>query len=164
MSFGLAFEDITGYNAFLADSWHAWFEKNPGALDAPCDIMNTGSVRQLVKHIFAVELRYAEQLNGRHPPEYDELPDASLDDLYEIRRRAVESVREFLASASEATLDAPFEVKTRSAGALATTRRTVFIHAMMHGSRHWAQLASLVRQAGYPSVGWQDYLFYKLGK
>lgn len=164
MSFALAFEDIVGYSAFLSDSWHAWFEKNQAALDVPCDIMDTGSVRQLVKHIFAVELRYAEQLNGRRAPEYDELPDASLEDLYMIRARGAESLKEFLVATNDAALDAPFEVKTRSAGALATTRRTVFIHAMTHATRHWAQLASLVRQAGYPSIGWQDYLFYKLGK
>jgi uncharacterized damage-inducible protein DinB len=164
MSFGLDFNEITGYNAFLAEGWHEWFRRNPGALDVPCDIMDTGSVRQLVKHIFAVELRYAEQLNGRKPPEYEELPDGSLDDLYNIRQRAVESIGEFLKSTSDSALDEAFEVKTRSGGTLSTSRRTIFIHAMMHGTRHWAQLATLTRQAGYPSVGWQDYLFYKLGK
>jgi uncharacterized damage-inducible protein DinB len=164
MSFALNFDEVTGYNQFLANSWREWFQRNPTALDVPCDIMNTGTVRGLVKHIFAVELRYAEQLNGRRPPDYEELPDASLEDLYNIRQRAVASLSEFLAGTSDAALDEVFEVKTRSAGVLSTTRRTIFVHAMMHGSRHWAQLTTLTRQAGYPSVGYQDYLFYKVGK
>jgi uncharacterized damage-inducible protein DinB len=164
MSFGLEFEQILGYNKFLADSWRAWFERNPTALNAPCDIMNTGSVRQLVKHIFAVELRYAEQLNGRRPPEYDDLPHDSLEDLYAIRSRASNSINEFLDAANEHALDEVVEIKTRSAGVLSASRRTVFIHAMTHATRHWAQLATLTRHAGYPSIGYQDYLFYKVGK
>lgn len=164
MTLGLGFDDLMGYSEFLAERWRNWFEKNPTAIDMPCDIVNTGSVRHLVKHIFAVELRYAEQLNRRQPPNYEELPHESLQDLYSIHERAWASLKEFLASADEKALEEIFEVKTRSAGTLSTTRRTIFMHAMLHGVRHWAQLATLTRQAGYTSIGFQDYLFYKAGK
>jgi uncharacterized damage-inducible protein DinB len=38
----------------------------------------------------------------------------------------------------------PFEARTVS-------RRKVVAHALFHGQRHWAQLATLVRTAGFPA-------------
>jgi uncharacterized damage-inducible protein DinB len=51
------------------------------------------------------------------------------------------------------------EFTTRRAGTLRATRKTILVHALMHGIRHYAQLATLVRQQGV-APGWpMDYLF-----
>jgi uncharacterized damage-inducible protein DinB len=39
------------------------------------------------------------------------------------------------------------------------TRRKVLGHALLHSQRHWAQLATLVRAAGFPSGFGGDLLF-----
>jgi uncharacterized damage-inducible protein DinB len=37
--------------------------------------------------------------------------------------------------------------------------RTLLFHALLHGIRHYAQLATLTRQAGHPANVAGDYLF-----
>jgi uncharacterized damage-inducible protein DinB len=44
-------------------------------------------------------------------------------------------------------------------GKLVSTRKTVFIHAMMHSIRHYAQLATILRQHGIKPDWPMDYLF-----
>jgi uncharacterized damage-inducible protein DinB len=39
------------------------------------------------------------------------------------------------------------------------SRRKVAAHALFHSQRHWAQLSTLVRQAGFPSGFKGDLLF-----
>jgi uncharacterized damage-inducible protein DinB len=39
------------------------------------------------------------------------------------------------------------------------SRRKVAVHALFHSQRHWAQLATLVRNAGFPSGFKGDLLF-----
>ncbi len=39
------------------------------------------------------------------------------------------------------------------------SRRKIAAHALFHGQRHWAQLATLVRNAGFPSDFRGDLLF-----
>ncbi len=51
------------------------------------------------------------------------------------------------------------ELPTRSAGVVLVARRAVLVHLAMHAIRHYAQLATLVRQNGV-KPGWaMDYLF-----
>ena len=39
------------------------------------------------------------------------------------------------------------------------SRRKIALHALFHSQRHWAQLATLVRSAGFPSKFRGDLLF-----
>ena len=54
--------------------------------------------------------------------------------------------------------DEELEFKTRSIGVLRASRKTILIHALMHGIRHYAQLATLVRQHGVAPDWQMDYL------
>jgi uncharacterized damage-inducible protein DinB len=47
---------------------------------------------------------------------------------------------------------------TRSAGVLKASRRTVFVHLLMHSIRHYAQLATIVRHNGVKPDWGMDYL------
>jgi uncharacterized damage-inducible protein DinB len=40
-------------------------------------------------------------------------------------------------------------------------RRTLFVHLFMHSVRHYAQLATLVRQHGYPVDFAMDYVIMR---
>jgi uncharacterized damage-inducible protein DinB len=144
--------------------WEQWFRKNQAALEVPCDIMNTGTVRMLVHHIFAVELRFSLRLLGEPPIEYDKLPSATIEELFGIYRAAVKNYETFLSAANGPVMEEVIEVVTRTAGNLRASRRSLFVHAMLHSMRHWAQLSTLLRTAGMKPDWPQDYLFYAMVK
>src|SRR5436305_6902996 len=56
----LSTDELLNYCAEETQHWREWFEQNPAALDLPCDIAGTKNVREVVLHIAAIELRYAE--------------------------------------------------------------------------------------------------------
>jgi hypothetical protein len=39
------------------------------------------------------------------------------------------------------------------------SRRKIFIHALVHGVRHWAQLSTYLRQKGYKQDWQHDFIF-----
>ena len=73
-----------------------------------------------------------------------------------MRGDALGMFRELLASGVD--WDGNFEFMTRSLGPMRAKRKTVLFHALLHAIRHYAQLATLMRQHGI-KPGWQmDYL------
>ncbi len=110
----------------------------------------------LLQHIVAVELRYADQLSGLAPTDYAAIPFDSAETIYATHERAMKGFQELLDS--DVDWNENFEFVTRSMGPMRATRKTVLFHALLHGIRHYAQLATLVRQHGI-KPGWQmDYL------
>jgi uncharacterized damage-inducible protein DinB len=137
-------------------NWRVLIEAHPEILAMPCDVMGVGTVGRLLQHIVAVELRYAEQLSGLPPTEYAAIPFDSAAAIYATHERAMKKFRALLDS--DADWNAKFEFVTRSMGPMRSSRKTVLFHALMHAIRHYAQLATLVRQNGI-NPGWQmDYL------
>jgi uncharacterized damage-inducible protein DinB len=67
--------------------------------------------------------------------------------------------REYLSSVSDQDLGTVIEFPTRTAGMLRSSKRKIFLHAMLHGVRHWAQLATALREAGYPTNWAKDFLY-----
>jgi uncharacterized damage-inducible protein DinB len=153
--------------ALTAEETMAWLETNssrwrdliaihPEILALPCDIMGVSTAGELLQHIVAVELRYAEQLTGLPPTEYSEIPFDSADAIYATHQRAFTLFRELLAS--DIDWNEKYDYVTRSMGPARSARKTILFHALMHAIRHYAQLATLVRKHGI-KPGWQmDYL------
>lgn len=136
--------------------WKELIEAHPEILEMPCDVMNVGTAAKLLQHIVAVELRYAEQLSGLAPSDYSTIPYDSAAAIYATHERAMKMMRELLAT--DVDWDGKFEFVTRSMGPLRGPRKAVLFHSMLHAIRHYAQLATLVRQHGI-KPGWQmDYL------
>jgi uncharacterized damage-inducible protein DinB len=153
--------------ALTADEMLAWLERtstgwkdlivdHPEILALTCDVMGVSTVAQLLQHIVAVELRYAEQLTGLPPTDYAVIPFSTADEIYATHQRAVWLFRELLATGLD--WDERIDFVTRSMGPARASRKAIFLHATMHAIRHYAQLATLVRQHGI-KPGWQmDYL------
>jgi len=116
-------------------------------------------VREFLLHIFAVELRYAERLAGSPVTEYESLPTGSVRDLFAIGEKARGLYRQYLAGATDEDLASVQEFPTRTAGVLRASKRKMFAHAMLHGVRHWAQLATALRQKGHGTDWGHDFLF-----
>jgi len=156
---GITLAELLADNEASTAKWQAWFAVNPGALDVPCDIYNSGSVRGFLRHIFAVELRHSQRLVGGEVTAYDAIPIGSLGDLFATHAQAIRNLRGFLEHASDAALEEDTMIQTVSAGTLHASRRKLFAHVMLHSIRHWAQMTTHLRKHGYATDWAKDFLF-----
>jgi uncharacterized damage-inducible protein DinB len=141
-----------------SSGWRQLLAAHPEALAIPCDVRESTSVRELLHHIVAVELRYAQRLQNLPETSYDDVSMVSVEDLYATHDRAMTMLRELIANPDFAW-EEQLDFVTRSLGTLRASRRTILIHTLMHSIRHYAQLATLVRQHGVKPDFPMDYLF-----
>lgn len=137
-------------------NWRALVEAHPEILAMSCDVAGVSTAGALLQHIVAVELRYAERLAGLPATDYAAIPYDSAQAIYRVHERAAALYRQQLES--DVDWDEQLEFVTRSLGTLRASRKTVLFHALMHGIRHYAQLATLVRQNGVKPDWMMDYL------
>jgi uncharacterized damage-inducible protein DinB len=160
MSIGITLEELLAWNEETSEWWKAHLEAHPQLLELPCDIGGTRNVQEFVRHIWGVELRWSQRLAELPVTAREDIPTGPLNALFALHTQAMETFRELLlkddASWSQAfALDLaniPPEKQTMS-------RRKIALHALLHGHRHWAQLATLVRVAGFSSGFGGDLLF-----
>jgi uncharacterized damage-inducible protein DinB len=157
--YALSTDELLDFCSAETQRWRDWFKANAGTLDLPIDIAQAKTVRELVLHILAVELRYAERLLEEAVTEYDQLPTATVDELFAAAERSANKLRQFMKSADEAEWKKIMTFPTRSAGTLSASKRKIFAHALLHGMRHWAQLATFLRQKGHKQPWPHDLIF-----
>src|SRR5437867_4577759 len=155
---GLSFGELLDYSSEETNRWGDWFKENPAALDVPTDIAQAKTVREVVLHIVAVQMRYAERLLNLPITEYEALNSKSADDLFALAHKSAEDLRSFAVAANDADWNGVLTFPTRTGGTLSGSRRKIFIHALLHGIRHWAQLATLLRQQGYKQDWQHDFI------
>ena len=155
----LPFSIIAAYVDHETAHWREWFEAAPAdVLDLPLGPNGDGTIRTLVKHIFAVELRYAQRLSGDAVSAYEDLPDNTIDDLWSIHATASSLMARYLGGADDAALDHVLVSDTRKLGRIESRARTVVLHSWIHGIRHWAQIALVLRQNGHGGLWEHDWL------
>ena len=153
----LAAEEILAWNEKTAQGWRQLLTSHPELLTQPCDIAGTKTVAELLQHIVAAQLRYAERLAGLPISEYDAIRFDSVDSIYATHDRAIAIFQQLIAF--DSNWDEPLEFTTRSRGSLLSNRKTILFHALLHGIRHYAQLATLVRHCGVQADLPMDHLF-----
>ena len=153
----LSAEEIFAWNGKTAAGWRKLLTAHPELLTQPCDIAGTRSVAELLQHIVAAQLRYAERLAGLPISDYASIPFDSVDSIYATHDRAAAIFHQLFDS--DIDWNKPIDFATRSMGTLHSDRKTILFHALLHGIRHYAQLASLVRQCGVKPDWPMDYLF-----
>ncbi len=156
---GLSFGELLDYCAEESNHWRDFFQKQPEALEVPTDIAGTKTVREVVLHIVAVQMRYAERLLKMPITEYDALAGKSGEELFALSRKSLEDLRSFAIAANDSDWDGMLTFPTRTAGDLTASRRKIFIHALLHSVRHWAQLSTHLRQKGYKQDWQHDFIF-----
>jgi len=156
----ISFAELLAANESETQKWRQWFDKQPASvLDVPLSIALAKNVREFVLHIFAVELRYAERLTGPPVTDYQNLSTLSVADLFATGDRARGIYRDYLGTATDEDLAIVMEFPTRTAGTIRASKRKMYIHALLHSMRHWAQLATALREAGH-ATGWgKDFLY-----
>ncbi len=160
MSVGITLEELLTWSQESSAYWKAHLDANPELLKLPCEIGGATNVQVFVRHIWSVDLRWSQRLAGLPVLAKENTPAGPLDALFDLHRQAVEIFRELLARPA-ASWDDPFLLDFDWAPAEMRTvsRRKVAAHALFHSQRHWAQLATLVRAAGFPSQFRGDLLF-----
>jgi len=158
MPLSIPAENLLTWNDDTTRRWRDFIRHNPTILALPCDIRNGKTVADTLQHIVAVELRYAQRLNGLPESPYEEIPKGSIDSLLSAHELAFGLVRNLLANPSyDWTTEILFD--TISLGRIRASRETVLLHLTLHSIRHYAQLATLVRQQGFRPTWPMDYLF-----
>jgi uncharacterized damage-inducible protein DinB len=148
--------EVLHWNDTNTAQWRKLFERHPEALALPCDIRGSSTVADLLQHIVAVELRYAERLGKEAVTEYAEVSKESIIKIFAVHDRAIAKINILLA---DATYDWELEIdmETRQ-GRLIASRKAVLFHALLHSMRHYAQLATLLRHGGITATWPMDYL------
>jgi len=158
MSLSIPADDLLRWNDTTALHWRDFLLAHPEILSLPCDVRNSQTVADLLQHIVAVELRYAQRLASLPESPYDDIPHDSPTTIFAVHTIALDFIRPLLA---DDTYDwsHTIDFTTISMGHLRSTRQTILVHLLMHSIRHYAQLATLVRANGFTSTWPMDYLF-----
>jgi len=160
MSVAIEMGELLTWSDEASNFWKEHLEKNPALLELPCGIGGAATVQELVRHIWGAELRWAERLGGLPETPREAIPAGPLDALFELHGKAGPIYRGLLADPQQ-NWEAPYtlDVAWLPADKRTFTRRKILAHALFHARRHWAQLATLVRTAGFPSGFHGDILF-----
>jgi uncharacterized damage-inducible protein DinB len=150
-------EELLAWTDKTADQWRKLLEAHEDLLTVPCDVAGVKSVGELMQHIVAVQLRYAERLAGLPETSYDAIGYGTTAELFATHTQATKLLRGILADPTYDWAE-ELEFTTRRMGALRASRKTILVHSLMHGIRHYAQLATLVRQHGITPDWQMDYL------
>ena len=160
MTPSITLQELLGWCEQSADFWKVHLDSNQALLQLPCGIGGNADVQAFVRHIWGAELVWSQIICGLPVTDYDVWPTGPLDALFDLHLQAVAIFRKLLA-APESTWSDPYILnfdwippEKRS-----VSRRKIAAHALFHGQRHWAQLTTLIRNAGFPSDFRGDLLF-----
>jgi uncharacterized damage-inducible protein DinB len=153
----LTAQDLIAWLEKTSTGWRQLLIKHPELFTLPCDIMGVKTVAELLQHIVAVELRYAQRLADLPASDYANIPFNSVESIYATHDHAITIFQQLLAS--DIDWNASIEFATRSMGQARSARKTILFHALLHSIRHYAQLATLARQHGVKPDWPMDYIF-----
>src|SRR6476661_4520573 len=102
----VSFRDLLAYTDYLAQRWLNYFQQHPQALDVEVG-GKTGTLRDLVSHIFQVEQFFADLLlqagaGSMAPPAKIAIP--TMEDLQRMHRESHQKLTQYIDSANEDAL------------------------------------------------------------
>ena len=160
MKDALHFEELLGYAESETRHWRDWFERYPAALAVKTEVATAGNALTLVFHIAYVELYFASHLLGVPYLDYKTMKYGSIEELFAIFDQSQGKLRRFLKDAKKADWEKLVELGSHGEFTVPpVTKRKCFAHVLLHGTRHWAQLATELRAAGYKQDWQHDFLF-----
>lgn len=99
--------DALAWHEHTATAWRKALADDPAILTLPCTVAKTKTAGELLQHIVAVELRYAERLNNLPASDYSTIPYDTVETIYATHDRATELLRQAL----DANLDWDTEIE-----------------------------------------------------
>ena len=160
MTSAISLDELLAWSLESATSWKELFDANPALLELPCGIDGAPNVQEFVRHIWMAELRWAQRVAGLPVVPRDDLPTGPLDALFGLHEQAIKILQTLLSDPTQNWNETiALEYDWLPPHARTGSRRKLAAHALLHGHRHWAQLATLVRVAGFPSEFQGDLIF-----
>lgn len=154
----LSFDEFVRYTNDEREKWRAWFQANPGAVETP--VQPGGrlpTVGRLIDHIFLAERRVLQRLTGDRLSESTGLTGNNAPPLFDYGASVRRELEQYVAALEEDEAD---EARVFDMGGRQwpITPRKFLFHALLHETRHWAQVALAVRVAGFEPPGAHDLL------
>ena len=115
------------------------------------------TVGDLIRHIFSAEKRYVERLSDKPLTDTGSISTEKIEVLFNLGQESRKALREFIEALPAQQWDAPREYMMMNHPIRATPKKFI-IHVLLHEIRHWAQIATLLRQNGLKG-DFHDFLF-----
>jgi uncharacterized damage-inducible protein DinB len=138
--------------------WQDWFIAHPKAWAVPFATGRMATIGGVALHIFAVELRYTQRLLDQEVTQWDDFRQTSIDDVFELGDNARSELVRFLTTAPETELDRVLTFQTLSAGLVSASKHKIASNIFLHDIRHWAQIATVLRERGFADQWGHDML------
>jgi len=152
MTFSLTMDDLLAYSDWDRSQWHAWFRANgPGALAVQLGANGDGrlnTIGELVRHIFSAEKRYVERSLQVPLSDTSTIPTDEVEALFAFGETSRRALRHLLATFPATEWDASREMQFGKNTRMITPRKMI-AQSITHELRHWAQVATFLRLAGF---------------
>ena len=160
MSFPFSLDDLLAYSDWDRPQWRAWFrQQGPDALAVSLGPNTDGrfaTVGELVRHIFSAEVRYVERVRKAPLTDTSVIPAGDVEALFEFGQATRRALHELLLTFPDTAWGDLREMQVGK-NTITVTAGAMIVQTVTHELRHWAQIATLLRLAGYGS-GIHDYL------
>ena len=157
----ITLEELLAWSCQSADFWKTHLDTNPALLQLPCGIGGNTDVQAFVRHIWGAELVWSQIITGQPVTDYDVWPTGPLAALFDLHLSAVPNFQALFDNPDTNWDERSVHYPWRRPEAPKPTPRKAVSHILLHSQRHWAQLSTLVRAAGFPSGFKGDLLFSK---
>jgi uncharacterized damage-inducible protein DinB len=157
----LSLDDLIDYTDWERQKWHERLRQQGNEVlktgVGPHGDGRFGTVGDLVRHIFSAEKRYVERLLVRPLTDTSYVPADNLEALFQFGDESRRELKDFVEAFPAEKWDVPFEFKLINS-VLRVTPKKIIVHVLVHEMRHWAQIATLLRQNGMTGE-FHDFLF-----
>ena len=154
----LTLNELLTYTDEERGKWRTWLLAHPEALTIRMQPEGRFStIGALVDHIFLVEVRHLARLQKQDVPSESGVA-TEVAPLFEYGAHARRALVAYVAALpdSDAQVVRTFTVQS---GSFSLSPRKLLFHIALHETRHWAQIALAIRQAGHEPPGNHDLFF-----
>ena len=156
----VSMEELLADFESTAERWKAFFAAHPGAESVPTDVARSANIGALVWHIYSASTRHSQRLLGEPVTDFEGItPVKNLEGAWSLQAQAAANLHRYLETVDEENLNTVVTTTTRSAGDVSGSWRKLYLHIMVHAIRHWAQIGTISRQAGFAPNWGQDIFF-----
>ena len=160
MALALAFDELLRYTNDERDKWRMWLVAHPAAMESAVQPAGArhGNVGRLVDHIFLTERRHLQRLREERVDESTGLTANNVPPLFDYGASVRRELEQYVETLDDDVADQmrTFEVRERE---WTMTPRKLLFHVLLHETRHWAQIALALRNAGFEPPGDHDLFF-----
>jgi uncharacterized damage-inducible protein DinB len=145
--------NLMEYTEWERQKWHDWLKQHgDDALKITAGPHGDGrfsTIGDIIKHIFSAETRYIDRLSNRPLTDPASTPVASdnSEALFQLGEQSRNALRKLIDSLPSEEWDKFREFEFFD-GILRATPKKIVTHVLLHETRHWAQIATLLRLNG----------------